>query len=80
MLVAYCLMMARHTIEPMIHGYHEYITKQSLESELEFVKYCTIDILTLILTQNKLKRTSHGCTCFMLQKMGNWQKKVGRLL
>jgi len=48
--------------------------KLSLESELDLLKYSNIDILTLILMQNKLKHTSHCCTHLMLQKQENWQK------
>jgi len=77
MLVAGCLMMARCTVGSMIHGYHEYMLKLSLESELDLLKYCNIDILTLILTQNKLKCTSHWCAHLMLQKQENWQKNFG---
>jgi len=36
----------------MICGYHEYVSKLLLESELDFLKYCNIDIVTLILMQN----------------------------
>jgi len=41
-----------HYIESMVHGYHKYINKLSLESELDLLKYCDIDILTSILKQN----------------------------
>jgi len=68
MLVACHLMMARCTVESMIHGHHEYISKLSLENELDLLKYCNIDILISILTQNKLKCTSHCCAHLMLQK------------
>jgi len=68
-LVVCCLMMVSRTAESMIRGYHEYITKLSLESELDLLKYCNMDILTSILTENKLKCTSHCCACLMLQKM-----------
>jgi len=51
-----------------------YISKLSLESELNFLKYCNIDILTSILMQNKLKCTSRCCVHLMLQKQENWQK------
>jgi len=60
-LVVCCSMMARCTVEPMICDYHEYISKLLLESELDLLKYCNIKILTLILMQNKLKRSSHCC-------------------
>jgi len=33
-LVACCLMMARWTVQSIIRGYHQYISKLSLESEL----------------------------------------------
>jgi len=76
-LVVCRLMMARHTVvQSMIHGYHEYISKLLLESELDLLKYCNIDTLTSILMQNKLKHTPCCCVCLMLQKMGNWQKKL----
>jgi len=62
------------TVESMICGYHEYISKLSLESELDLLKYCNIDILTLILTQNKLKHTSLCCAHLILQN-----RKIGEL-
>jgi len=40
------------TVESMIHNYHYYISKLSLESKLDLLKYYNIDILTLILMQN----------------------------
>jgi len=64
-------MMVRCTVETMIHGYHECISKLSLESEQDYLKYCNIDILTSILTQNKLKHNSHCCVHLMLQKQEN---------
>jgi len=39
------------TVESIIHGYHKYISKLLLESELVLLKYCNINILTLILMQ-----------------------------
>jgi len=52
-----------------------------LESELDLLEYCDISILTsTILSQNKLKHTLCCCMHLMLQKMGNWWKKVGKLL
>jgi len=36
-LVACCLVMVRCTVESMICGYHEYISKLSLESELDLL-------------------------------------------
>jgi len=45
-LVVCCLMMARCIVQSMIRGYHEYICKLSLESELDLLKYCNINILT----------------------------------
>jgi len=75
-LVACHSMMARHTVESMICGYHEYISKLLLESELDILKYSSIDILTSILTQNKLKHTSRCCVHLMLQKIRNWQKQL----
>jgi len=74
-LVACRSMMARCTVESMIRSYHEYISKLSLESELDLLKYCDIDFLTSILTQNKLKHTSRCCAPHVT-KMGNWQKKL----
>jgi len=71
--VVCCLMMAGCTVESMIHGYHKYIGKLSLESELDLLKYCNINILTSILTQNQLKHTSHCFTCLMLQN-----RKIGK--
>jgi len=79
MLVVCCSMMARHTVESMIHDYHEYISKLSLESELDLLKYCNIDILTSILTQNKLKHTSHHWVPHVT-KNRKLAKKVGKLL
>jgi len=78
-LVMCCLMMARCTVESMIHGYHQYISKLSFENEPDFLKCCNIDILISILRQNKLKRTSRCCACLMLQNR-NIGKKVGELL
>jgi len=57
MLVACCLMMVRCTVESTIRDYHKYISKISLESELDLLKYCNIDMLTLIIMQNKFKRS-----------------------
>jgi len=54
-LVVCCLMITRCTVESMICGYHEYISKLLLESELNLLKYCNIDILTSILMQDKNK-------------------------
>jgi len=62
------------TVESMICGYHKYISELLLESELDLLKYCIIDILTSILMQNRLKLTSCCCTRLMLQKQENWQK------
>jgi len=76
MPVVYCLMMARCTVESMICGYHEYISKLLIESELDLLKYCNINILTSILMQNKLKCTSCCCVHLMLQKQENWQKRT----
>ena len=73
-LVVCCLLMARCTIESMIHGYHQYISKLLFQSKLDLLKYCNINILTSILTQNKLKCTSCCCARLMLQKQENWQK------
>jgi len=73
MLVACCSMMVRHTVESM--NYHKYISKLSLESELDLLKYCSIDILTSIFTQNKLNHTSCCCMRLMLQKW-KWAKKL----
>ena len=78
-LVACCLMMVRCTVEFMNRGCHKYISKLSLESELDLIKYCNIDILisiiyTSILMQNKLKYTLYCYVCLMLQKQENWQK------
>ena len=75
-LVACCLMMVGCNVESMIRGYHKYnyISKLSLESELDLLKYCNIDILTLILMQNKLKCTSRCYAHLVLQKQENWQK------
>jgi len=61
-------------VESMMHGYHKYISKLSLESELNLLKYCNVNILTSILTQNKLKRTSCCCARLMLQKWGIGEK------
>jgi len=72
MLVVCCLMMARHTVEFMIHGYHKCYR---FKSELELLKYCNIVILTLILTQNKLKCTSCCCTPHVT-KNGKLAKKL----
>jgi len=76
MLVACCSMMVRLTVESMICSHHEYISKLSLKSELDLLKYCNIDILTSILIQNKLKHTSCCCMHLMLRKMGNGWKKL----
>jgi len=57
---------------------HECISKLLLESELDLLKHCNIDILTSILTQNKLKCTSHCCACLKLQKQENWEKNFGK--
>jgi len=77
-LVACCLMMARCTVESaMIRGYHQYISKLSFESELDLLKYCTnINILTSILTQNKLKCISRFCMRLMLQNRKIGKKKL----
>jgi len=46
-----------------------WIYKQTmLESELDLLKYCNIDMLTSILTQNKTKHTSCCCVRLMSQK------------
>jgi len=66
-LVACCLMMVRCTVESMICGYHKYISIQLFESELDLLKYCNIDIRTLILMQNKLKHTSRCYVYLVLQ-------------
>jgi len=55
----------------MICDYHEYISKLSLESELDLLKYCNINMLTSILTQNKLKYTSCYKTGKLAKKL--WQ-------
>ena len=57
-----CTCMYMISVESMIHGYHEYISKLSLVSKLDLLKYCNVDTLTSILMQNKLKHTSHCCT------------------
>jgi len=63
----------KHTVESMIHGHHEYISKLLLESELDLLKCYNIDVLTSILTQTieaqlTLLRTPH------VTKQENWQK------
>jgi len=73
MLVACCLMIVRCTVESMICGCHQYVSKILFESELDLLKCYNIDILTLILTQNKSKRTSRCCACLMLQN-----RKIGK--
>jgi len=73
-LVVCCLMMARCSVDSMILGYHEYISKLSLESELDLLKYSNIDILTSILMQNKLKHTHVDACASCYKKLGNWQK------
>jgi len=82
LLVACCLMMARGCVY-IIYDCGVYdpwlSSKLSLESELDLLKYCNIDILTLILMQNKLKCTSCCCMCLMLRKQKNWQKNFGEL-
>jgi len=81
MLVACHSMMARRIVECMIRGYHKYIRKLSLESELNLLKYCNIDILTSILTQSKLKLTSHCCKRLMLHtKNGKLVKKSWQIV
>jgi len=75
-LLACCLMMARCTVESMIRGYHQYISKLSFESELDLLNVANIDILTSILTQNKLKRTSRCCVRLMLQNRNIGEKKL----
>jgi len=67
-LVVCCSMMARCTVKSMIHGYHKY-NKQTITWKWTGpLKYCNIDILTLIQTRNKLKPSSHCCTRLILQK------------
>jgi len=73
-LLACCLMMARCTVESMIRNYHQYISKLLFESELDLLKCCNIDIFTSILTQNKLKHTSHCCVHLMLQNRNIGEK------
>jgi len=63
----------------MIRGYHEYISKLSLENELDLLKYRNIDIPTSILTQNKLKRTIRCCEPLMLQNRKIGAKTFGEL-
>jgi len=45
------------TVESMIRGYHDNISKLLLESELDILKYCNINILTSICMQNKVHLT-----------------------
>jgi len=47
--------------------YKQTISKLSLESELDLLKYCNTDILILVFTQNKLKCTSCCCVRLVLQ-------------
>jgi len=51
MLVVCYLMMARCTVESMIHGYHEYVSKLSLESELDLLNTAIL----ISLPQSKCK-------------------------
>jgi len=67
--------MARWTVESMICGYHEYISKLSLESELDLLKYCNIHILTLILNE-----TIKAQLRASYYKTGKLAKKVDELL
>jgi len=48
--------------------FYNTVRKALLESELDLLKYCNIDILTLILMRNKLKLSSHCCAHLALQK------------
>jgi len=80
-LVACCLMMVRCTVDCRIYDlWLLWMYKQTIAWKWTGpLKHCNINIVTSILTQNKLKCTSCLCSHLMLQK---WEigKKVGKLL
>jgi len=77
LLVACCSMMVTGEAHCRVYDlWLSWIYEQTIACRLDLLKYCNIDILTLILMQNKLKCISYCCTHLILQKWGIGKKKL----
>jgi len=79
-LLACCLMMARCTVESMIHGYYQYISKLSFESELDLLKCCKYRYPYLDPYAKQIKANFTLLRAPHVTKQQYWRKKVGELL